>query len=185
MRTLDANYLATHPEGDEKAVFTLTTNVPGRLDLKPNPDGTAPSISVKVVADTFLAALTILTQMHDDQDDMLLAWISEHLTPEQIKALDEMPDDDAPAPAFLKEAANDVHEEFLTFEVTAGATFEVNGEDVPMEAEITITAPSIASGMGAFRHLTTPKMLTSAAIGFSPETGDDEDWGDSNEVLVR
>lgn len=185
MRTLDAAYLSTHPEGDTKAEFTLSAEVPGSVDVKPNPDGTRPSISVKVSSETYMAALLILTQMHDDPSELYANWITSVLSAEQLEQLENTPEGEG-APQAIKDAVNAVHDDFLTIGLTATAIFaDATGKEVTQEAHIDITAPSVASGLSAFDYLTSPRLLTNAAISFSPETEDDEDWGDSNEVLVR
>jgi hypothetical protein len=47
MRTLDRDYLATHPKGDEKATLTLHLPIPASIDVPDNADGTRPAVTLK------------------------------------------------------------------------------------------------------------------------------------------
>lgn len=183
MRTLDREYLATHPEGDEKANFKLIVNVPSRLEVKNNPDGTRPSITVDVTADNYLTALTLLTEMHGKTDDLMLGWLSDQLTDEQQAVIEQLPDDSGPVP-FLNEVVDKIHDPFLTISTGVEAVVVVNGKEVTQEMTVIITAPSISSGVQGFEFLTSPRMLMSTAVTFSPVVEDDE-YGYENEILVR
>ncbi|MCC3299408.1 hypothetical protein [Arthrobacter caoxuetaonis] len=185
MRTLDREYLATHPEGDEKANFKLTVNVPSSLDVKDNPDGTRPSITVDVTAETYLVAISLLSEMHGKADELMIGWLGEQLTEEEHKILEQLTEESEPVP-FLKEAVEKIHEPFLTFTTGVEAVLIVDGKEVTKDVDVTITAPSVSSGVSAFEHLTSPRMLMSVAVSFSPEEEDDEfGYGSANEILVR
>lgn len=56
VKTLDKNYLATHPEGEEKADITLSASVPRSMDLPLNPDRTRPHNIIGVTGNTYLTA---------------------------------------------------------------------------------------------------------------------------------
>lgn len=189
MRTLDKSYLNTHPVGVEKAQFQLSVSVRSNIEIAPNPDGSRPKVFIDVVADTYMAALSVLTEMHDTQwesaltpmlleiysDEELAAFNNEEPAGEEFEALK----------ARISEIATPSR--VTTFPVTMTEEYE-DGSTTESEVEITITYPSIEAALGAAVHLTSNRMLQTAAISFCPETDDydDDDWGhDCNEVLVR
>lgn len=189
MRTLDMPYLNTHPEGDEKAVFTVSATISERHNVPLNPDGSRPAVSLSVTSPTYGTALSVLQGLNGQADEVAFSWLYEVLTDEEAEAFDALPEESDP-PSFVREAFARQGEEFLTFSTEVESTVSATYEDGTQELEstettaITITAPSIAVGMEAFDTLTGSRSLQSLAISFSPEELDGE-YGDSNEVLVR
>ena len=181
MRTLDAQYLQNNPPGDERADFTFSANVPDSAGLSLNPDGTKPQVSVKVNADTFMAGLVLLGQLHDDPDELLTTWLGRQLSAAQFRKAVKMIGK-GQRPDFAVEAMKKVHPEFLTFNSSASFTMQVNGAEVEQTVDLTITAPSIEIGIQGFVSLTSAARLQNAAIGFCPEIEDG--YGDSNEVML-
>lgn len=183
MRTLDKQYLATHPAGDEKAEFTLAATTPeGMLPL--NPDGTRPQITVKVVAGTYSAALGTLSHLHDNCNQIIGAWAQTLLTPKQIAKAQRLASR-GEKPDFAQEAVDRIHPEFIVFETTAVATVEAGAKTFEQEVELTITAPSASSGVKAFHFLTSPENLNALAVNFSPVLNDGEYGLEEDAVLVR
>ena len=171
VKTLDKNYLATHPEGEEKADITLSAAVPEKMGLALNPDGSRPQITIKVIGETYMSVLALLDSLHDDSNPLLAGLMCELLTEEEMEAYDSLEQ----AGPLLKERFAEVAVPFRTF------TLPLEADDE--EATIAITAPSAKVGAEAFHHLTSPQFLQSTAINLCPEL-DDEDGYDSNEVLV-
>lgn len=173
MKTLDKNYLATHPSGDEKADITLSASVPVRLQLAANADGTRPQVSIRVTSDTYMNVLATLDGLHDDAEPLLAALMLELLTEEELGRFATL----AEAGPLIKERFAEVVVPFRTFNVS----MDLDGEPV----DFAITAPSAEIGAQALHHLTKPNMLTNTAIAMCPETDDeDDDEYGSNEVLV-
>lgn len=172
MRTFDRQYLATHPEGEEKASFTMSAKVPDNIDVPTNPDGTRPQITITATGNTYLDVLGALTTLHEDPEPVLEGLMVGLLT-----------EDESDSFATLEEAAPLINERFAEVIVpfrTHTLGFEVSdGSDI----ELKITAPSATVGTQALHFLTRPHVLMQMAIGFCPET-DDEDEYSGNEVLV-
>lgn len=191
MRTLDYPYLATNPEGDTRADFSLSLEVPKSIDIPLNPDGTRPSVTLAVESDTYAIGLAALELLNEDPDDFMLEWLSELLTEKQKAELTEATEQ----PAFLKETVSKIHEQFLVFstQMTMTVTATASSSDPDVDAavtesesivDLTLTAPSISIGMKALiGGLTSPQRRTSVAVSLSPERVDDDGF-DSNEVLV-
>lgn len=179
MQTLDRNYLASHPEGDEKARITMSVPIGPEFNIPANPDGTPATISIGVTAENYLSALAALGHHHERVDELILVWLCELLTPEQIEAVNQLPDDAEDVP-YVEEASNRIHHEYLTFATNAEITRP--GTEEKEEVLIAIKAPSLTTGLMAFTEATTPRALTNLAIGLCPETGEP---AGSSEVLVR
>lgn len=189
MRTLDMPYLHTHPEGDEKAVFTISAKIPEQFNVALNRDGSRPEVSLAVTSTTYGTALAVLQGLNDQADELAFSWLYKVLTDDQIAALNAL-QEESDLPDFAREAFSRQGEEFLTFSTDVDSTVTETYKDGTQEVEspetttITITAPSIAIGMKAFDTLTSSRYLQKLAISFSPEESDGDD-GDTNEVLVR
>ena len=171
VKTLDRNYLATHPAGDEKADIELSAAVPENMGLDLNPDGSRPQITIKVTGETYLGVLTLLDSLHDDSNPLLMGLMNDLLTEEELEAFDSLEQ----AGPLLKERFAEVTVPFKTFAVELDA----DGEDYT----IAITAPTAKVGAEAFHYLTSPRLLQNTAIAMCPEI-DDEDGFGNNEVLV-
>lgn len=172
VKTLDKTYLATHPEGDEKADITLSAAVPEKIGLDLNPDGSRPRITINVTGETYMSVLEVLTVLHDDPEPLLGGLFVELLTEAEMAAFESL---EAAAPLF-NEKFTEVAVPFKTFTVLLEA-----GEE---EVSIAITAPNAKTGVQALHYLTSPKMLTNTAIAMCPELDDDEYGYSGNEVLV-
>lgn len=182
MRTFDRQYLATHPLGDEKAEFTLSVNVPDSAGVPLNPDGSKPQVTLKVTADTYQSALTLLVQMHEDHQELVGTWLGQQLSVRQYRKAIKMADR-GEKPAFVQEAADKIHAKFLTFETSVAFTTEEDGVDTEHTVDLAITAPSVTVGMKGFIALTRPHSLNELAITFCPEL-EGEEYGYANEVMV-
>lgn len=171
VKTLDKNYLATHPEGDEKADISLSASVPERMGLPLNPDGSRPQITINVIGATYLSVLQVLAALHDDPEPLLEGLVEELLTEAEVASFDS-----------LEQAGPLINERFAEITVpfkTLTVSLNVGDEEV----KVAITSPNATVGVQALRHLSSPSMVQSTAIAMSPEL-DDEDGYDSNEVLV-
>lgn len=172
VKTLDRNYLATHPEGDEKAEITLSASVPQNMGLELNPDGTRPQISIKVTGETYLSILGVLDALHDDANPLLLGLMNDLLTEEELDAFDS-----------LEQAGPLLKERFATV-VVPFRTFTVELETGEGDVTLAIAAPSAKVGAEALHYLTSPSMLTNTAIAMSPEISDEDDEFGDDSVLV-
>lgn len=184
MRTLDRDYLASHPAGDELAEFNVSIPVPASFDVPDNPDGTRPQISMKATSDTYGNLLGILSYVHDEEvAENILALVLANVDEAKLEAFASIEE----AAPFIRESAAEVVSPFRTFSLSLA--LEADGEDSPeVTAVLELTAPSMTSAAKALQAMTKPRVLTELAISFSPETDDDEYdeySGDSrNEVLV-
>ncbi|HEX9225854.1 MAG TPA: hypothetical protein VF885_04240 [Arthrobacter sp.] len=182
MRTLDRNYLATHPAGDDLAAFNISLSIPASVDVPNNPDGTRPQISLKATSDTYGNLLGVLSYVHDmDINELAMAILLENVDEEKLEAFDSA---EAAAP-FMREAAAEIITPFRTF--TLGFALEADGVDLPVGADLELTGPSMVSAAQALKSMTRPFVLSDLAISFSPEIDDeDDDYSDGsrNEVLV-
>lgn len=183
MRTLDQQYLATHPEGDEKANFTLTSLIPEHL-VPLNPDGSRQKVSVKVLADTYLAGLTLLDALREDPERILSAWLQEVLPPKELKKAAKLMKRGVRSET-AQAAVEEIHEKYLAFETGASFELTVSGKATKQAAELTITAPSVIIGVQGFVSATKPSSLQNAAIAFCPTVEDEYDEDSENTVLVR
>lgn len=177
VKTLDRNYLATHPSGDEKADIELSAAVPEKMGLDLNPDGSRPQITIKVTGETYMSVLSVLDSLHDDPNPLLAGLMNELLTEEEMEGFDSLEQ----AGPLLKERFAEVTVPFKTFTVE----LEADGDDFT----IAVTAPSAKVGAEAFHYLTSPRLLQNTAIAICPEIDDegyydDEDDYSGNEVLV-
>lgn len=180
MRTLDRDYLAVHPAGDEPAEFTVSIPVPASIDVPNNADGTRPQVTLNATSDTYGNLLGILGYAHDvDVAENVLVLAVENAD-ESKMGLYETIEEAAP---FIREFAAEIITPFRTFTLTLELQAG-DDEDSLVRGVLAITAPSVISAAQALKVMTKPHVLTQLAISFSPETDDDDDYADSNEVLV-
>lgn len=179
MRTLDRKYLATHPVGDEPAVFEVSIEVPESMDLPNNPDGTRPQVTLKATSDTYGNLLGLLGYVHGvDVGQNIVMLVIENADERKMAEYETV----LAAAPYLREAAAEVVTPFRTFTQTLELQTS-DGEDSMVTATLEITAPSITHAGLALKSMTRPHVLNELAISFSPETQDDEDFAD-NHVLV-
>lgn len=182
MRTLDRNYLATHPAGDTPAEFNVSIPLRASVDVPDNADGTRPRVSLKATSDTYANLLTVLSYVHDEEvNENAFAILLENIDEKDLEGFASMEE----AAPFLRAAAEVMVTPFRTFTLA----LTLSSDDAPsVEATLELTAPSMVLAAGALKSLTKPNVLSDLAISFSPETDDDEYdefSGDSrNEVLV-
>lgn len=179
MRTLDRNYLANHPAGDEQAVFTVHLTLPESVDVPNNPDGTRPQVTLKATSDTYGNLLSLLSYVHDeDLNDNVMALLLENI---DEKKLEEFASIDEAAP-FMRDAVSEIVTPFRTFKLS----LELEADEVAVVSGVLeLTAPDMVSAAKALKSMTRPHVLSDLAISFSPETDDyDDDYAGSNEVLV-
>jgi hypothetical protein len=182
MRTLDRNYLAANPAGDEKAVISLSIPVPGAVDVPANPDGTRPRVTLKATGDTYGLVLAALEHLHeDDGDELLVALVDELVTDEDMEAFASLEE----AAPLLNERVHALSAPFRTFEWTAALLIEAAGQQAESSIEFELITPSLGVGVPAVTAMTKPQTLTNVAISFSPVIDDeyDDDYT-GNEVLV-
>lgn len=184
MRTLDHNYLASHPVGDQLAEFEVSIPLPESVDVPNNPDGTRPKITLKATSDTYGNLLGVLSYLHDeDISENILALVLANVDEEEFEVFDSA---EAAIP-FMREAAAAIVTPFRTF--TVEFALEADGEDMHVSAALELTAPSMLTAAQALKTMTKPNVLTELAISFSPETEDDDEYDEysghsRNEVLV-
>lgn len=179
MRTLDRKYLATHPIGDEPAVFEVRIEVSKSVDVPNNPDGSRPQVTLKATSDTYGNLLGILGYMHGvDTGQNIVMLAIENADESRMAEFEHIVD----AGPYLRELAAEIVTPFRTFtqtlELQAG-----DDENSLVTASLEITAPSITHAGMALKSMTAPRVLNELAISFSPEIPDDEDFA-SNDVLV-
>ncbi len=177
MRTLNKNYLATHPLGDEKATITLHVPVPENRGLPLNADGTRPQITLVGEGDTYGILLRVLSEVRDSEGEMLLeAYMDLILSRSEFEDVESL-DDAAPR---LKEIFTEVHEDFPTTTVTFEMTVEQESGAVETHpVTIAIKSPSMELGVSAAVAMTKPRILTQVAIELCPRA--DVDWDDSED----
>lgn len=180
MRTLDRTYLATHPAGDETATFSISMPVPASVDVPDNPDGTRPKITLKATSDTYSNLLGILSYVHDEDVAENAVLLVVHNVDEKELAPYETIEDAAP---FIREAVAEIVSPFRTFTLELGLQAG-DDEETFASGVLELTAPSMISAAQALKAMTKPRVLTELAISFCPETDDEDDYADSNEVLV-
>lgn len=183
MRTLDRNYLAAHPAGDEPAKFNVTIDIPASVDVPNNPDGTRARITLDATSDTYANLLGLLSYVHDEEvHDNVMALLLENIDEEKLEAFDSIEE----AAPFMREAAAEIVTPFRTFTLSLALKSEVDGEVISeVSGELKLTAPSMISAAQALKSMTRPHVLTDIAISFCPETDDDDDeFASGNEVLV-
>lgn len=180
MRTLDRKYLASHPAGDELATFNVSLSLPTSVDVPNNPDGTRPQVSLKATSDTYGNLLGVLSYVHDMEiSELIMGILLDNVAEEKLEAFDSA---EAAAP-FMREAATEIVTPFRT--LSLGLALEADGVDLPVSADLELTAPSMVSAAQALKSMTRPFILSDLAISFSPETDDDEDgYSGENHVLV-
>jgi hypothetical protein len=184
MKTLDHDYLASHPAGDQLAEFNVSIPLPESVDVPNNPDGTRPKVSMKATSDTYGNLLGALSYIHDeDVSANILALVLANVDEEKFEAFENAED----AIPFMREAAAEIVTPFRTFSVEF--TLEADGEETPVSVALELTAPNMVTAAQALTTMTKPRVLTELAISISPETEDDDEYdeyaGDSrNEVLV-
>lgn len=193
MRTLDYPYLTANPEGDTRAVFSVSAVIGENANVPLNPDGTRPNVTLSVESDTFALGLAAMEHLNDHPEEVAFAWLAEVLSEEQMDELEALPEG-ASQPEFLVELMGEVHQEFLTFDTEVTMVLEPRTDpetgtvapSVESTTNIKLTAPSIRLGLEALEgNLTTARRRQQLAIAFSPVREDDYDDGfGSDEVLV-
>lgn len=179
MRTLDRKYLATHPAGEEPAVFEVSIDLPASVDVPNNPDGTRPQVTLKATSDTYGNLLGILGYVHGvEVGQNIVMLVVENADERKMAEYDSV----LAAAPYLREAAAEIVTPFRTFIQTLELQTS-NDEDSMITASLEITAPSITHAGLALKSMTRPHVLNELAISFSPETHDDDDFAD-NHVLV-
>ncbi|QOD05971.1 hypothetical protein [Pseudarthrobacter sp. BIM B-2242] len=179
MRTLDRKYLATHPAGEEPAVFEVSIDLPASVDVPNNPDGTRPQVTLKATSDTYANLLGILGYVHGVEVGQNIVMLVVENADERKMAKYETVLAAAP---YLREAAAEMVTPFRTFTQTLELQTSED-ENSMVTASLEITAPSITHAGLALKSMTRPHVLNELAISFSPETQDDDDLAD-NHVLV-
>lgn len=178
MRTLDRKYLAAHPAGDEPAVFTVSLDLPSSVDVPNNPDGTRPQITLNATSDTYGNLLGLLSYVHDeDLNDNVMALLLENVDEEKLAEFGSVEE----AAPFMRAAVSEIVTPFRTFTMSLG----LEADDVEVVSGVLkLTAPDMVSAVKALKSMTRPHVLTDIAISFCPETDDDDDYANGNEVLV-
>jgi hypothetical protein len=181
VKTLDREYLSTHPEGDEKAKLSFRGAVPSSIPVPANPDGTRASATLKVTAENYMDAFQALNALHEDEAEQFLWELFEQVITEEEVTSISSPEE---AAALLKNRTHEIVVPFRTFtvEMTIEAT-DSFGTTTSSDVIFELTAPSINVGVALAMNVSNPKMLTQVMVGVSPETDDDEDER-GNEVLV-
>ncbi|ACL42298.1 hypothetical protein Achl_4347 (plasmid) [Pseudarthrobacter chlorophenolicus A6] len=182
MRTLDRNYLAAHPAGDEPAKFSVTIDIPSSMEVPNNPDGTRPRITVDAVSDTYANLLGLLSYVHDEEvHDNVMAILLENIDEEKLEGFGSLEE----AAPVMRHAAAEIVTPFRTFTLSLSLQTEADDEVVSeVSGQLKLTAPNMISAAQALRSMTRPHVLTDIAISFCPETEDDDEYAGSNEVLV-
>lgn len=165
MDNIDAKYLASHPADGTPARLTLTEEAPRGTCQ----EGTESTIRIEATASNYMDLLVALEALNEDRPRLQLTsqWVQSMVSPEQTPELliaGETED-------LLTKVLITNHSPFLTF--STPAVFEVSqdgGKQVSIS--LTVTAPSIFTGMQALKHLTAPRLLESTASGLCPARED-------------
>ena len=163
---LDAQYLANNPAGEEKAEFTLRTDVPDGAGVPLNPDNSRQQVEVQVVADTYMPALILLSQMHGEPQTLLGQWLTKVMTPKQAQEASEAARLGQP-PVLARQIAGVNHRKPLTFDTAV--RFQLDGDAAEHSVELRITAPSIILGVQGFTYITRPEAIHSLSDSFRPD----------------
>lgn len=182
MRTLDRKYLATHPEGDEKAVLTFTGEVPSSIAVPANPDGTRPSVTFNVTGENYMDLIQALDALHKDEAEQFLWELIEQVVTEEEAASVGSAEE---AAALMKARTREVVAPFrtLTVEMSIKSTTSfgiTSSSDVVFE----LTTPSINAGIALAMDVSQTAKLGNLMVSLSPETDDEDDEEGRNEVLV-
>jgi len=181
MRTLDRDYLAANPAGDEPATFTMSIPVPDSVPLPSNADGTRPRVTLNASSDTYGNLLGILGYVHTvDVAENIIVLVVENADQNKMELYETIEE----AAPFIRESAAEIVTPFRTFTLKLDLQ-DGDDENSLVSGLLEITAPSVTSAAQALKVMTKPRVLQELAISFSPETEDDEyDEYASNEVLV-
>lgn len=180
VKTLDRDYLSTHPEGDEKAKLSFRGKVPDSIPVPPNPDGTRASATLEVTAENYMDAFQALNALHEDQAEQFMWEIFEQVVSDEEAAAVTTPEE---AADLLRTRTHEVVLPFRTLavEMAIEAT-DSFGITTSSDVLFELTAPSVSVGVALAMEISSPRMLTQVMVGVCPETDDDDE--SSNEVLV-
>lgn len=180
VKTLDREYLSTHPEGDEKAKLTFSGKVPSSIVVPLNPDGTRPSATLQVTGENYMDLIQALNALHEDEAEQFLWELLEQVVTEEEATAVSSPEE---AAALLKTSTHEVVVPFRTFtvEMTIEAT-DSFGAKTSSDVVFELTAPNLNAGVALAMNVSEPRKLGQLMVSLSPTTDDDEEDGD--EVLV-
>lgn len=151
-------FLASNPAGATRAQIELKGILPE--GFKPNSGEPAPAVTVTMEADTYAAGFSLLAFLHDNPGDLAALWMEELLTPEQVQAVRDTPEN---SDDFMDSAAA-VHDPYLRFSAPLTMTFQGAGlPETAQSMELSISAPSARIGVNLFHELTTPDRLSRLA----------------------
>lgn len=181
VKTLDREYLSTHPEGDEKAKLTFSGTVPSSIPVPLNPDGTRASVTLQVIGDNYMDLIQALNALHEDEAEQFLWELFEQAITEEEAAAVSSPEE---AAALLKAATHEIVVPFRTFTVEmAIERTDSFGATTVSDVAFELTTPNVNVGVALAMHVSETSKLSQLMISLSPETDmDDEEPGD--EVLV-
>lgn len=176
VKTLDREYLATHPKGNEKASVTFAGDVPAALNIAANPDGTAPRMALTVEASTYLHIVQALDALRRDKAEQFQWELLEQVTTEEDVTVINSAED---ATALLRGRANEVVVPFRTLKVEMAIEETGAFGQTSSDVVFTLVAPNLTAGIALALNSADPSMLAQTMIALSPENGEDGD-----EVLV-
>lgn len=165
MDNIDAEYLASHPADGTPARITLTEDAPRGTYA----DGQPSTVIIEATAENYMDLLVALEALNEERPRVQLTaqWVSSMVSPGQMPDLLTAGETED----LLTKVVTTNHSPFLSF--STPAVFEVGQESgKQVSINITVTAPSIFTGMQALKHLTTPRLLESTAMGLRPARED-------------
>jgi hypothetical protein len=181
VKTLDREYLSTHPEGDEKAKLSFSGTVPLSIPVPANPDGTRASATLQVTAENYMDAFQALNALHEDEAEQFLWELFEQVITEEEAASISSPEEGA---ALLKNRTHEIVVPFRTFTMEMSIeTTDSFGTKETSDVVFELTTPSLSVGVALAINMSSPRMLSQLMVELSPQTDDDEDET-GNEVLV-
>ncbi|HEX9088027.1 MAG TPA: hypothetical protein VF867_10920 [Arthrobacter sp.] len=182
MKTLDHNYLSSHPDGDEKAVLSFSAAVPKNFNLPANPDGTRPRITLKATGENYLEVIQALDYIRENEcEELLWELLEQVVTEEEATAVGGT----SGAVTLLKTRTKEVILPFRTLSVELGIeSTDSFGVKTSSDVELELTTPSLEVGIGMILSVTKPSNLVQAMIGLCPEAETEEDEDGEHHVLV-
>lgn len=181
VKTLDREYLSTHPEGDEQAKLTFSSAVPASVPVPANPDGTRPSVTLQVTGDNYMDLIEAMNALREDEAEQFLWELIEQVIPESAATSVSSAEE---ATELLKKHTHEVVVPFRTLpvEMTIERT-DPSGTTTSSDVVFELTTPSLSVGVALAMDVASPQKLGQLMVGLSPRAEGEDGWS-GDEVLV-